>query len=123
MTMMPGRLPATLAATALAVAALAGCSVLGDRSIPRSDLEGAVKQLMEEQSGQPVDSVGCDGDLAGEVDASVRCTATVAGEEVGLTVTTTDVDGNDVRYEVRNDSATPAPTSSPTEPAPSPTSG
>ncbi|WP_169792059.1 DUF4333 domain-containing protein [Jiangella muralis] len=120
---MPGRLPAALAAAALTVAALAGCSALGDRSVPRSDLEGAVKQLMEEQSGQPVDAVSCDGDLAGEVGASVRCTATVSGEEVGLTVTTTDVDGNDVRYEVRNDTATPTPTPSPTEPAPSPTSG
>ncbi|WP_157987696.1 DUF4333 domain-containing protein [Jiangella endophytica] len=110
---MSRRLAAALAA-ALTVAALAGCSVLGDRSVPRSDLEGAVKQLMEEQSGQAVDSVTCDGDLAGEVDASVRCTATVAGEEVGLTVTATDVDGDDVRYEVRSDTASPAPTPTPT---------
>lgn len=114
-----------LLAAALAAAVLAGCSVLGDRSVTRSDLEGAVQQLMEEQSGQAVDSVTCDGDLAGEVDASVRCTATVAGEEVGLTVTTTDVDGNDVRYEVRSDTAGPAPTPTPTptEPASSPTTG
>lgn len=112
-----------LLAAVLAVAALAGCSALSDRSVPRSDLEGAVQQLMEEQSGQPVDSVACDGDLAGEVDASVRCTATVAGEEVGLTVTATDVDGNDVRYEVRSDTASPTPTPAPTEPAPSPTTG
>lgn len=114
---MSRRLPAALAA-ALAVAALAGCSALSDRSVPRSDLENAVQELMEEQSGQQVESVSCDGDLAGEVDASVHCTATVDGEPVGLTVTTTDVDGNDVRYEVRNDTATPTPPA--TEPAPSP---
>ncbi|WP_162606000.1 DUF4333 domain-containing protein [Jiangella aurantiaca] len=114
---MPRPLPAALTAAALAIAALTGCSVLGDRSVPRSDLEGAVRQLMEEQSGQEVESVSCDGDLAGEVDASVHCTATVDGEQLGLTVTTTDVDGNDVRYEVRNDTASPTPTPSPTEPA------
>jgi hypothetical protein len=117
------RFAAALAAAALAVAALSGCSVLGDRSVPKSDLETAVKQLMEEQSGHAVESVTCDGDLPGEVDASVRCTATVGGETVGLTVTATDVDGNDVRYEVRSDTATPTPTPSATEPAatPSPT--
>ncbi|RIQ12201.1 DUF4333 domain-containing protein [Jiangella rhizosphaerae] len=117
------RTVAALTAGALTVAALAGCSVLGDRSVPRSDLEGAVKQLMEEQSGQQVDSVSCDGDLAGEVGASVRCTATAGGEQVALTVTTTDVDGNDVRYEVRNDTASPTPTPSPSEPTPSATTG
>ncbi|MBB5786780.1 DUF4333 domain-containing protein [Jiangella mangrovi] len=110
------RLAATFAAAALAVAALSGCSALSDRSVPRDDLQDAVKQLMEEQSGQAVESVTCDGDLPGEVDATVHCTATVDGETVGLTVTATDVDGNDVRYEVRNDSASPTP-----EPTPSPT--
>jgi hypothetical protein len=117
------RLAAALAAAAVTVAALSGCSVLGDRSVPESDLETAVKQLMEEQSGHPVESVTCDGDLPGEVDATVRCTATVDGETVGLVVTATDVDGNDVRYEVRNETATPIPTPSATEPAPSPTGG
>lgn len=115
------RLAATLAAAAVAVAALSGCSVLGDRSVPASELEDAVQQLMEEQSGHPVESVSCDGDLAGEVGSSTHCTATVDGETVGLTVSTTDVDGNDVRYEVRNDTASPTPTPSATEPAPSPT--
>lgn len=115
---MPGpRLAAALAAAVVTVAALSGCSVLGDRSVPKSDLETAVKQLMEEQSGHPVESVTCDGDLPGEVDASVHCTSTVDGETVGLTVTATDVDGNDVRYEVRSDTATPTPTPSATAPA------
>ncbi|TDC53744.1 DUF4333 domain-containing protein [Jiangella ureilytica] len=119
------RLAAALAAAALVGAALSACSALDDRSVPESDLETAVKQLMEEQSGHPVESVTCDGDLPGEVDASVRCTATVDGETVGLTVTATDVDGNDVRYEVRTDTATPAPTppaTPPGEPTPSPSS-
>lgn len=117
------RFAATLCAAALAVAAGSGCSALSDRSVQKSDLEDAVQQLMEEQSGQPVESVVCDGDLPGEVDATVHCTATVDGETVGLTVTATDVDGNDVRYEVRNDTATPEPTPAPTEPAPSETAG
>lgn len=117
------RLAATLAAAAVAVAALSGCSALSERSVSRADLESAVKQLIEEQSGQPVESVTCDGDLAGDVGASVHCTATVEGEPVGLTVTATDVDGNDVRYEVRNDTAAPTPAPPATTPAPSPTGG
>ncbi|TDE08962.1 DUF4333 domain-containing protein, partial [Jiangella asiatica] len=90
--------------------ALAGCSVFGEKTVPRSELEDGVRRLLEEQVGQPIDSVSCDDDLAGEVDASVRCTLTAEdGSTIGLTVTATDVDGNDVRYEVQVDETASPP--------------
>lgn len=114
----------TRSAAALAVVALtlAGCSALSEKTVPRSELEQGVQQLLEDQVGEPMDDVECDDDLAGEIDASVRCTITATdGSTIGLTVTATDVDGSDVRYEVVvDDTASPTPTPAPT---PSPTAG
>lgn len=108
----------TAMAFVVATPMLAGCSFLGEKTVPKADLEHGVRQLLEEQIGQPVTSVTCDDDLAGEVDAQVRCTLEASdGSTIGLTVTASDVDGNDVKYEVVVDDEQQPATETPTEPA------
>jgi hypothetical protein len=81
----------------LAVVGLAGCS----REVSKEQLEDGVARLLEDQVGQPVASVTCDDNLKAEVNSKVRCTLAAAdGSIIGLTVTATSVDGDDVKYKV-----------------------
>lgn len=96
----------TATATGLAALTLAftGCSALTEQSVPADDLEQGVAKLLEEQVGQPVESVECDDDLAAEPDSEVRCVLEAAdGSTIGLTVTSTSVDGDKINYEVNVD--------------------
>ncbi|MGB0102192.1 MAG: DUF4333 domain-containing protein [Nocardioides sp.] len=88
----------------MAVAALAaGCSstptVEGDR------LEGEVSTQLEQSVGVAPDAVDCPDDLEGEEGSSVRCTLTAGSDTVGLTVTVTGVDGDNVDFDIEVDDA------------------
>ena len=87
-----------------AALALAGCSILGEQSVPAEDLEKGVADLLEEQVGEPVASVDCDNDLAAEVGSEVRCVLEAEdGSTIGLTITAESIDGGDVNYQVEVD--------------------
>ncbi|PSL02379.1 uncharacterized protein DUF4333 [Haloactinopolyspora alba] len=95
------RLVAATGATALA---LAGCSLMTDESVPADELEQGVAGLLEEQVGQPVESVDCEDDLVAEVGSEVRCTLEASdGSTIGLTVTADSIDGDQVNYQVQVD--------------------
>ncbi|SUA31700.1 Uncharacterised protein [Mycolicibacterium fortuitum] len=49
------------------------------------------------------DSVDCDGDLDGKVGATQRCVLTAGGTKMDVTVTTTSVEMNNVKFDVKVD--------------------
>ena len=58
------------------------------------------EELTAEVGAEP-ESVECDGDLPAEVGATLRCVLTAPnGEQVGLTVTATEVADDDVSFEI-----------------------
>lgn len=118
----------TTTATGLAALALAltGCSALTEQSVPADDLEQGVAKLLEEQVGQPVESVECEDDLAAEPDSEVRCQLEATdGTTIGLTVTATSVDGDEVNYEINVDEepTDDQPADGSTGPTPEPSGG
>ncbi len=63
-----------------------------------------VSDRLEEQVGQRPESVDCPGDLEGALDAEVRCTlVTKDGQEYGVTLTVTSVEGDNVKFDVQVD--------------------
>lgn len=96
-----------MAASVLAAAAfLGGCSVhteVGPRAVSKDQLAVTVKQKLEAQAGQKADSVVCNGDLPAKVGATQRCVLTAGGTKYGVTVTTTAVNGDDVKYDAQTD--------------------
>lgn len=88
-----------------AVLALASCS--GEVSIGEDEVTVGQDDLAERLTEQitpdnPEDevTVECEGDLAGEVDATVDCPAMVGESPVTVRVLVTSVDGSDVNYEL-----------------------
>lgn len=73
--------------------------------VPQADVEQQVSDALAETVGQTPDSVDCPGDLPAEVGAEMRCTLTAGGESIGLTVTVTEVDGNEVNFDIAVDEA------------------
>ncbi|GAB3410793.1 DUF4333 domain-containing protein [Flindersiella endophytica] len=82
-------------------AAVAGCS--GDPTLKEADLEKSVKDTLAKQVGQTPDSIDCPGDLTGKTGTTMRCTLKAGGDELGLTVTVTGVEGSTVKYDVKVD--------------------
>jgi len=99
MTRMRTRLAAALAATVL-VAPFSACSSDGDGvAISADSLEEQLADALEEEVGQRPDSIDCPEDLEGEVGATQRCTLTAGADELGVEVTVTAVDGDDVDFD------------------------
>jgi Domain of unknown function (DUF4333) len=87
-----------LASLALASAALlAGCS----SSVSAADVEDQISSQLESQVGQAPDKVDCPGDLEGKVDATMTCVLTAGTDTVDVTVTVTEVDGSDVKFDIQ----------------------
>jgi hypothetical protein len=95
------RLTVLAAAPAIALA-LSACS----SSIDSGKLETTAADVLEGQVGVRPD-IACDEDLPAEVDASTRCLLTdkATGEEYGVTITVTSVDGSDAQFDVIVDDA------------------
>jgi hypothetical protein len=88
----------TLASLALASAALlAGCS----SSVSAADVEDQISSQLESQVGQAPDKVDCPGDLEGKVDATMTCVLTAGTDTIDVTVTVTEVDGSDVKFDIQ----------------------
>lgn len=91
----------SLALAAGSVFLLAGC---GQAEVSTDDLEKEVSAQLEQEVGTAPKSVSCDDPLPAEKDAEVRCVLTAPDDtQIGLTVTTTSVDGDNVKFAVQVD--------------------
>ncbi|WP_137294244.1 DUF4333 domain-containing protein [Nocardioides dongxiaopingii] len=72
-------------------------------SVDQAEVETKISEELEAQVGQAPDAVDCPGDLEGEVDETMRCVLTAGEDEVGVTVTVTDVEGTDVGFDIQVD--------------------
>ncbi|MBU9762936.1 DUF4333 domain-containing protein [Mycobacterium sp. TNTM28] len=101
---MPRKLAASmLAMTALLGACSASVEVGKTAAVSKEQLDKTVKEKLEAQVGAKADSVDCDGDLEGKVGATQRCVLTAGGTKMGVTVTATSVEGDNVKFDVKVD--------------------
>lgn len=95
------------AAWLLSVITLTGCSgeisVGGDPSVDQEELEREVSAQLEETVGRAPDAIKCPGDLEATEGTQMRCVLAAGGDELGVTVTVTGVDGNDVDFDISVD--------------------
>jgi hypothetical protein len=85
------------AVSGVLVAGLSACS----STVATDSLESEVERLASER-GLKVDSVDCPDELPAEVEKSVVCTVTQQdGKEIDVDVTTTNVDGDNVEFDVK----------------------
>jgi len=71
----------------------------GASSVSESDVESKTKDQLA-SSLDSVEKVDCPGDLKAEEDETMDCTATVAGEEIGITLTVTKVEDNTAEWTI-----------------------
>lgn len=98
---------------AIAAAMLSAATLLGGCSghaeigktpaISKDKLAATVKEREEAHAGAKADSVVCNGDLPAKVGATQRCVLTVGDSKLGVTVTTTAVEGDDIKFDMQND--------------------
>jgi hypothetical protein len=93
-------------ALAVSVIALTGCSgevSVGGNAVEQADLEQVVSDELEEIVGEAPDSIDCPGDLDAEVGAELRCVLTAGGDRIGVSVTVTTVEGDNVDFDIQVD--------------------
>ena len=87
--------------------ALAGCSgsvsVGGDPVVEEAELESEISTQLEETVGQAPDRIDCPEDLAGEQGTELRCVLYAGKDELGVTVTVTGVEGEQVDFDIEVD--------------------
>ncbi|MFC9085245.1 DUF4333 domain-containing protein [Nocardiopsis dassonvillei] len=83
-----------------------GCSFqFGTGAVDAGQVAERSSEMLAEQVGQTPDDFTCPEDLPAEVGAEIRCELTAGGQTLGVTVTTTSVDGGDVQWDVEVDDA------------------
>ena len=85
-----------------ALAAVAACS-FGSVTIDKDKVSKEVSDQLEGEVGRAPESVICPGDLKGEVGATMRCKLDDGGETYGVEVKVTEVDGNNVKFDIQVD--------------------
>jgi hypothetical protein len=89
------RLGGTLAAAAVGVFVLAGCSdAVGKASLAHAIMDQLQKQSIDAQG------VTCPGDLQAAIGQTERCSFTVGGQPVDAIATVTSVDNGNVGYDI-----------------------
>lgn len=84
--------------------ALIGCSVSAGASVDREVLEQQVSDSLEAQVGTAPKKVECPDELEPKSGATTRCTLTAPdGSEIGATVTVSEVDGDNVNFDIQVD--------------------
>lgn len=68
-----------------------------------TSVEEEVSARLAEQVGVAPDDVSCPADLVGLVGEELRCVLTADTDELGVTVTVTEVDGTEVGFDVQVD--------------------
>ena len=100
---------AGVALGALPLLLVTGCSfnfsVGGPGAVSAEEVAEKSSAMLAEQVGETPDEFTCSEDLPPEVGAEIRCELTHGGESLGVTVTTTEVDGSDVKWDVQVDDA------------------
>lgn len=87
-----------------AVLLTAGCAVeFSVEGVPRDQVVEQATQVLEEELGDVVQDFNCPGDLPAQEGESMRCELTAGGQTVGVTLTTTKVNGSDVDFDVEVD--------------------
>lgn len=90
---------AALAASALGLGLLLGACGAG--AVAQSDVEDSIVDSFEEDlPDSEMEDVSCEGDLPAEVDATLDCSYTEAGQEMPVLITVTSVEGSDVNYDI-----------------------
>jgi hypothetical protein len=93
-----------LLAVAAGCMALTGCSVsVGgstEKSVASTDVADQISSKVNEKAGHKPDSVTCPGDLKAEVGATLDCQMTDDGQNYGVNVTVTSVDGAKVNFDI-----------------------
>lgn len=69
-------------------------------TVSRADLEKKVAEHISRATGETVDQVDCPGDLHVEQGLKLECAVTTSDERMTVTVTVTEIDGANVRYEI-----------------------
>ncbi|WP_444962331.1 DUF4333 domain-containing protein [Nocardiopsis sp. M1B1] len=86
-----------------------GCSfefsIGGPDAVSAEQVAERSSEMLAEEVGQTPDGFTCPEDLPAEVGAEIRCELTADGQTLGVTVTTTSVDGDDVQWDVEVDDA------------------
>jgi hypothetical protein len=91
---------------ALTVAAGCGASAkvsFGDETVSKQELEQRGIVAMKKAVGEAPNAVVCPDSLDAKVGATERCTLKADGGSLGMTVTVTKVDGDDVRLHYDTD--------------------
>lgn len=73
----------------------------------RTTVEAEVSARLAEQVGVAPDDVSCPADLVGRVGEELRCVLTAGGDELGVTVSVTEVEGGRVGFDVQVDEEIP----------------
>lgn len=94
---------AVWAAAAVATAAACSFSAGTSVSVDKDDLAKEISAQLKEQVGRAPESVECPDNLKGEVGATTRCTLNDSGETYGVDVNVTQVDGSDVKFDLKVD--------------------
>lgn len=73
------------------------------RVLEETELEKQVSSLLEKQAGRRPDKIDCPGDLTAKEGTTMRCTLAAGGDELGITVTVTEVKGTTVNFNLEVD--------------------
>ena len=104
--MRPTRSSTTaLVAAAVTTIMLTVSSCSGTATISKSELEKQASSALESAVGTAPDAVTCPGELEAKVGASTKCTVTAGGQDIGATLTVTEVDGSNAKFDVKVDQA------------------
>ena len=86
-----------------------GCSfnfsIGGPGAVSAEEVAEKSSEMLAQQIGQAPDDLTCEEDLPAEVGAEIRCELTHEGQSIGATATVTEVDGSDVRWDIKVDDA------------------
>lgn len=109
MTRLPVFTPAL--ATLAMGAVLVGCSGSvhvgsADPEMSAEKVAALVSEKLASTTGQPKPDIACPGDLVGKVGTTMRCKLTANdGSTLGVTVTVTSVDGDQINFDLEADAA------------------
>ena len=78
---------------------VAGCSA-GPKTVSKADVENQISSKMTDASGNKPDSVSCPNELPATLGSTVDCDIKVKGQEDGVNVTVTSVDGDKVNFDM-----------------------
>ena len=96
------RLIGTAALAVAAAATAAGCS-FGGNAVPANDVAKEISAQLKAQTGKAPKSVTCPSDLADEVGATLRCELNDGRDTYGVSVTVTEVKGDNVNFDLKVD--------------------